>query len=139
MRGELHADAKWRVAFHGCCNLCGLLVSKKATEGLSSDDFASSKRMVGSGPYKFVNFLLDDRVEMGVVQMGLISAECQEACPTLIDRRHQRKSPAGAGPASALNRSLLATRETDSREADAEEGECGGFGDWRRPGDVNRS
>lgn len=41
-----------------------IIVSKKATEGLSSDDFASGKGMVGSGPYKFVRFLRDDRVEM---------------------------------------------------------------------------
>ena len=41
-----------------------IIVSKKATEGLSSDDFASGKGMVGSGPYKFVRFLRDDRVEL---------------------------------------------------------------------------
>ncbi len=41
-----------------------IIVSKKATEGLSSDDFASGKGMVGSGPYKFVKFLRDDRIEM---------------------------------------------------------------------------
>lgn len=41
-----------------------IIVSKKATEGLSSDDFASGKGMVGSGPYKFVRFLRDDRIEM---------------------------------------------------------------------------
>ena len=41
-----------------------IIVSKKATEGLSSDDFAAGKGMVGSGPYKFVRFLRDDRVEM---------------------------------------------------------------------------
>ncbi|MBU3738338.1 MAG: ABC transporter substrate-binding protein [Rhodoferax sp.] len=41
-----------------------IIVSKKATEGLASDDFASGRGMVGSGPYKFVRFLRDDRVEM---------------------------------------------------------------------------
>ena len=41
-----------------------IIVSKKATEGLASDDFASGKGMVGSGPYKFVRFLRDDRVEL---------------------------------------------------------------------------
>ena len=41
-----------------------IIVSKKATEGLSSDDFASGKGMVGSGPLKFVRFLRDDRIEM---------------------------------------------------------------------------
>lgn len=40
------------------------IVSKKATEGLSSDDFANGKGMVGSGPYKFMRFLRDDRIEM---------------------------------------------------------------------------
>lgn len=41
-----------------------IVVSKKATEGLASDEFASGKGMVGSGPYKFVRFLRDDRIEM---------------------------------------------------------------------------
>ncbi len=41
-----------------------IVVSKKATEGLASDDFAAGKGMVGSGPYKFVRFLRDDRIEM---------------------------------------------------------------------------
>jgi len=41
-----------------------IIVSKKATEGLVSDDFATGKGMVGSGPYKFVRFLRDDRVEL---------------------------------------------------------------------------
>jgi peptide/nickel transport system substrate-binding protein len=40
------------------------VVSKKATEGLSSDDFSSGKGMVGSGPFKFVSFARDDRVEL---------------------------------------------------------------------------
>ena len=41
-----------------------IIVSKKATEGLASDDFAAGKGMVGSGPYKFVRFLRDDRIDM---------------------------------------------------------------------------
>ena len=41
-----------------------IIVSKKATEGLASDDFASGKGMVGTGPYRFVRFLRDDRIEM---------------------------------------------------------------------------
>ena len=40
------------------------IVSKKATTGLSSDDFSSGKGMIGSGPFKFVSFLRDDRVEV---------------------------------------------------------------------------
>ena len=40
------------------------IVSKKATQGLSSDDFSSGRGMVGSGPYKFIRFARDDRVEL---------------------------------------------------------------------------
>jgi peptide/nickel transport system substrate-binding protein len=40
------------------------IVSKKATEGVSSDDFNSGKGMVGTGQFKFVRFQRDDRVEM---------------------------------------------------------------------------
>ena len=40
------------------------IVSKKATQGLSSDDFASGKGMVGTGPFKFVKFLRDDRIDL---------------------------------------------------------------------------
>jgi len=40
------------------------IVSKKATEGLSSDDFSTGKGMVGTGPYKFVRFQRDDRIEL---------------------------------------------------------------------------
>ncbi len=40
------------------------IVSKKATQGLTSDDFSSGKGMVGTGSYKFVKFLRDDRIEM---------------------------------------------------------------------------
>ena len=40
------------------------IVSKKATTGISSDDFSSGKGMVGTGPFKFVRFLRDDRVEL---------------------------------------------------------------------------
>ena len=41
-----------------------LIVSRRAAEGLASDDFAAGHGMVGSGPYKFVKFLRDDRVEL---------------------------------------------------------------------------
>ena len=40
------------------------IVSKKATTGISSDDFSSGKGMVGTGPFKFVRFQRDDRVEL---------------------------------------------------------------------------
>ena len=40
------------------------IVSKKATTGLSSDDFSSGKGMVGTGPFKFVKYLRDDRLEL---------------------------------------------------------------------------
>jgi len=40
------------------------IVSKKATEGVTSDQFATGKGMVGTGPYKFSKFLRDDRVEL---------------------------------------------------------------------------
>ncbi len=40
------------------------MLSKKATQGLASDDFASGKGMVGTGPYKFSKYLRDDRIEM---------------------------------------------------------------------------
>lgn len=40
------------------------IVSKKATRGLSSDDFSSGRGMVGTGPYKFVHFARDDRLEL---------------------------------------------------------------------------
>ena len=40
------------------------IVSKKATQGLSSDDFNSGKGVVGTGPYKFVKYLKDDRIEL---------------------------------------------------------------------------
>jgi peptide/nickel transport system substrate-binding protein len=40
------------------------IVSKKATQGLTSDEFASGKGMIGSGPFKFVKFLRDDRIEL---------------------------------------------------------------------------
>jgi len=40
------------------------IVEKKATQGLASDDFAQGKGMVGTGPYKFVSYARDDRVEM---------------------------------------------------------------------------
>ena len=45
------------------------MVSKKATagalpQGLASEDFASGKGMSGTGPFKFVRFARDDRVEL---------------------------------------------------------------------------
>ncbi|WP_349769772.1 ABC transporter substrate-binding protein [Polaromonas sp.] len=40
------------------------IVSKKATTGLSSDDFSSGKGMVGTGRFKFAKFLRDDRLEL---------------------------------------------------------------------------
>nr|WP_229457932.1 ABC transporter substrate-binding protein [Massilia glaciei] len=40
------------------------IVSKKATQGLSSEAFNSGKGMVGTGPFKFVKFQRDDRVEL---------------------------------------------------------------------------
>ncbi|MFX6331062.1 ABC transporter substrate-binding protein, partial [Acinetobacter baumannii] len=40
------------------------IVQKKATQGLSSDDFAQGKGMIGTGPFKFVSYARDDRVEL---------------------------------------------------------------------------
>ena len=45
------------------------IVSKKATagplpQGLASEDFSSGKGTAGTGPFKFVRFLRDDRVEL---------------------------------------------------------------------------
>ena len=45
------------------------IVSKKATagslpQGLASEDFATGKGMSGTGPFKFVRFARDDRVEL---------------------------------------------------------------------------
>ena len=40
------------------------IVSKKATQGLTSDDFLQGKGMVGTGPFKFVSYRRDDRVEL---------------------------------------------------------------------------
>lgn len=40
------------------------IVSKKATTGLSSDEFSSGKGMVGTGTFKFVKFQRDDRLEL---------------------------------------------------------------------------
>ncbi len=40
------------------------IVSKKATQGVTSDEFASGKGMVGTGPFKFSKFQRDDRVEL---------------------------------------------------------------------------
>lgn len=40
------------------------IVSRKATEGVATEEFARGKGMVGTGPYRFVSFLRDDRVEL---------------------------------------------------------------------------
>lgn len=40
------------------------IVSRKATTGLSSDDFSSGKGLIGTGPYRFLKFLRDDRLEL---------------------------------------------------------------------------
>lgn len=40
------------------------IVSKRATQGLTSADFLQGKGMVGTGPFKFVSYRRDDRVEM---------------------------------------------------------------------------
>ncbi|WP_064577268.1 ABC transporter substrate-binding protein [Cupriavidus gilardii] len=40
------------------------IVQKKATQGLNSDDFAQGKGMIGTGPFKFVSYARDDRVEL---------------------------------------------------------------------------
>ena len=40
------------------------IVSKKATTGISSDDFSSGKGVVGTGRFKFAKFLRDDRLEL---------------------------------------------------------------------------
>ena len=40
------------------------IVSKKAADGLSTEDFNSGKGMIGSGPYRFVRYLRDDRIEL---------------------------------------------------------------------------
>jgi peptide/nickel transport system substrate-binding protein len=40
------------------------VVSKKATQGMASEDFSTGKGMVGTGPFKFVKFQRDDRVEL---------------------------------------------------------------------------
>jgi peptide/nickel transport system substrate-binding protein len=45
-------------------DLCSvMIVSKAATQGLASEDFASGKGMVGTGPYKFVRYVRDDHIE----------------------------------------------------------------------------
>jgi peptide/nickel transport system substrate-binding protein len=41
-----------------------LIVSKKASAGVASEDYASGKGMIGTGPFKFVKFLRDDRLEL---------------------------------------------------------------------------
>lgn len=43
------------------------IVNRHATEGLTTADFAAGRGMVGTGAYRFVSFLRDDRVEMARV------------------------------------------------------------------------
>ncbi|UHS63657.1 ABC transporter substrate-binding protein [Agrobacterium vaccinii] len=40
------------------------IVSKKASEGITSEKFATPEHMIGTGPYKFVKYTPDDRVVM---------------------------------------------------------------------------
>jgi peptide/nickel transport system substrate-binding protein len=40
------------------------IVSRHATEGLTTEDFARGRGMIGTGPYRFVSFARDDRVEL---------------------------------------------------------------------------
>ncbi len=40
------------------------IVSKKATTGITSDDFSSGKGVVGTGRFKYARFLRDDRLEL---------------------------------------------------------------------------
>ena len=40
------------------------IVSKRATQGLTTADFAGGKGMIGTGPFKFVSFTRGDRVEL---------------------------------------------------------------------------
>ena len=39
------------------------ILSRKAAEGVATDGFARGQGMIGTGPYKFVSFQRDDRVE----------------------------------------------------------------------------
>lgn len=39
-----------------------LIVSKKATQGLTNDDFSAGKGLVGTGPYKFLQYMRQDRI-----------------------------------------------------------------------------
>ncbi|MDO1582712.1 ABC transporter substrate-binding protein [Rhizobium oryzicola] len=40
------------------------MVSKKASQGVTSDKFATPEHMIGTGPYQFVSYTPDDRVVM---------------------------------------------------------------------------
>jgi len=40
------------------------ILNKKESQGLATEDFARGKGMVGTGPYRFLSFLRDDRVEL---------------------------------------------------------------------------
>jgi len=40
------------------------IVSRKATQGLTSEEFAQGKGMIGTGPFRFLSFRRGDRVEL---------------------------------------------------------------------------
>ena len=40
------------------------VLSRHAAEGLATEDFARGRGMIGTGPYRFLSFLRDDRVEL---------------------------------------------------------------------------
>ncbi len=40
------------------------ILSRKAAEGVATEDFAKGTGMIGTGPYRFTSFLRDDRVEL---------------------------------------------------------------------------
>src|SRR5439155_13582628 len=40
------------------------VVSRKATQGLSSEDFSSGKGMIGTGPFRFVSFSRGERMQL---------------------------------------------------------------------------
>ena len=40
------------------------ILNRKAAEGVPTEDFARGRGMIGTGPYQFVSFLRDDRVEL---------------------------------------------------------------------------
>ena len=40
------------------------MVSKKATEGVATEEFSSGKGVMGTGPYKFVSYARDEKVQL---------------------------------------------------------------------------